>query len=256
MRQLLTLLLISCFTLANGQTSTQSADSGTIFYATLFNFIQDNQQKDLPDSFKQENLFNKLRSIIIRHPKDPNNFSLIALCINLKHQQVQTLIGLVDTSVYNSPWKASADNTVKRISVAETGKAFPTLFFTDSSGEELAISSLKGKVIYIDVWSSWCGPCREEIPEIKKIYRKYNSKGLEIIGISIDSDKQKWLKAIKEDKQNWKAYCELKDWRNNKFANRFSIFSIPANFLIDENGILVAQGISPESLRLWLARHY
>ncbi len=255
MRLLLTILLINCFTTSYSQSATQPVDSGRIFFANLFNFIKDNGEESTPVSIKQETLFNELRSVILRNPKDSNNFSHIAQCINLTYTQVQTLVSLVDTSVRNALWKAVVDNMMKRISAAETGRAFPPLTLTDTSGEELTISSLKGKVIYIDVWSSWCGPCREKLPEIRKINQEYNSKGLEIIGLSIDHDKQKWLKAIKEDNQTWKAYCELKQWSNNKFARRFSIYSIPANFLIDENGILVAQGISPGSLRSWLANH-
>jgi thiol-disulfide isomerase/thioredoxin len=255
MRLFLTILLINCFVCSYGQTPGQPVDSAAIFYADLFNYIKENQESKVPDSVKQENLFNEVGSIISRHPKEASNFTLIAQCFNLTYRQVQTLISLVDTAAYGSPWKAMADNVLKRISVAETGKPFPPLILSDTTGEELSIASLKGKIVYIDVWSSWCGPCREEIPEIKKIYKKYNSRGLEIIGISIDDDKEKWLKAIKEDKQTWKSYCELKHWQNNKLAKRFSIYSIPANFLIDENGILVGQNLDPESLRAWLVQH-
>lgn len=244
MRLLLTIALIICIKNSYSQTSAQA------HYTTVYNLNQ-----AAFDSVKQESFYTTLKSIVIQYPKDEFTFTLISKVGNLTYQQLNTLIHLVDSSIYNSPNKASADNTLKRVSIAETGKTFPPLILTDTTGEEFSISNMKGKILYIDVWSSWCGPCREEIPEIKKIYKKYNSMGLEIIGISIDSDKQKWLKAIREDKQTWKAYCELKDWRNNKFAKRFSIYSIPANFLIDEKGILVAQDLSPESLKLWLAQH-
>jgi thiol-disulfide isomerase/thioredoxin len=162
---------------------------------------------------------------------------------------------LVDTSIYKSAQKSYADVTLKRVSVAETGKPFPALTLIDTSGIEFPLSNLKGKIVLLDVWSSWCGPCREEIPALIKLYKKYNSKGFEIVSISMDEQKQQWLTAIKEDKQPWKAYCEFRNWRSNKFASRFSVYAIPANFLIDQNGILVGQNLSVENIKYWIQQH-
>ena len=215
MRLLLTIALIICIKISYGQTAAQS------HYSTLYN-----QSQDVFDSAKKENFYRALKAIIIQYPKDEFSFSLISLATNLTYQQVDTLISLTDPSIYKSPNKSSADVTLKRISVAETGKPFPSLILTDTTGEKTSIANLKGKVVFIDVWSSWCVSCREKIPDIKKIYQKYKNKGLEIIGISLDSDKQKWLNAIKKDKQPWKAYCELTSFTDykNTFANRFYIY--------------------------------
>ncbi len=246
MRLLLTIALTICIKISYSQTSAQA------HYTNMYNLNQ-----DVSDSVQQHKFFTELKSIVKKYPKDEFSFSLISLAINLTYQQVETLISLVDSSIYNSPNKSWADITLKRISVAQTGKQFPSLILTDSTGEELSISSLKGKVVFIDVWSSWCGPCREKIPGIKKVYQKYKNKGLEVIGISLDYNRQKWLNAIKEDKQPWKSYCEPTNFLNNKneFTKRFHIYGIPVNYLIDENGILVGQDLDPESLRSWLVQH-
>jgi thiol-disulfide isomerase/thioredoxin len=230
-------------------------DSANEHLSQIHQFIQTNESLNITDSVKRQNLYSELKSFILKYPANENNFMLIFGALNLTYKQVDTLIGLIDSSIYNSPQKSFADVTLKRLSVAETGKPFPALILTDTSGKEMSISDLKGKIVLIDVWSSWCGPCREQVPDLKKLYNKYNGQGFEIIGISMDDNKESWLKAIRQDKQPWKAYCEFRNWRYNKFAMRFSIYSIPANFLIDQNGILVGQDLSIESLSNWIAHH-
>ncbi|HMI79856.1 MAG TPA: TlpA disulfide reductase family protein [Ferruginibacter sp.] len=219
-------------------------------------FLQDNEKLKIPDTVKWQNLYRELKSFIIKHPKNENNFLFIFEGVNLTYKQVDTLVKLVDSSMNSSPQKAFADVLLKRLSVVETGKPFPALTLVDTLGQELSISDLKGKIVFIDVWSSWCGPCREQIPDLKKLYSKYHTKGFEVIGMSVDDNKEKWLKAIEKDKQTWKHYCEFRNWRYNKFAMRFSVFVIPANFLIDQNGILVGQDLSPEALSSWLAQNH
>jgi len=255
MRYLLSFLLIICFSYSFSQTVPEPKDPTDVLFSQMQMFIQENESLNIPDSVKRQNLYRELRAFIQKHPTNKNNFYLISTGLNLTYKQVDTLIGLVDSSMRNAPERSYADITLKRISVAETGKPFPPLILTDTSGNELAVSALKGKIVLIDVWSSWCVPCREQIPEIKKLYKKYNSKGLEIIGISMDDNKQNWLKAIQKDRQTWKAYCEFRNWRYNKFAIRFYVYAIPANYLIDENGILVGQDLSTEALNTWIAQH-
>lgn len=252
MRYFLSFLLFICF----NSSFSQPKDSTQLYLSQMQKFLQDNESLKTDDSVKRQNLYRELRSVIIKQPKNEINFILLLESINLTYQQVDTLVRLIDSSIYNSPQKAYSDVILKRLSVAETGKPFPELVLTDTAGNELPVSSLKGKIVFLDVWSSWCGPCREQIPALKKIYKKYNSKGLEVIGISMDDNKESWLKAIEKDKQTWRAYCEIRNWRYNKFATRFSIFAIPANFLIDQNGILVGQDLSPEALRSWLAKNH
>jgi thiol-disulfide isomerase/thioredoxin len=252
MRLLLLIILSISIKNSHCQTPVGSPASAQAHYTTLYI-----QSQDVFDAAKKEDFYRALRSIIIQYPKDEFSFSLIALAVNLTYQQVNTLISLTDPSISNSPNRSWADITLKRIAVAEAGKLFPSLILTDTTGEKTAVTDMKGKIVFIDVWSSWCVTCREKIPDIKKIYKKYKNKGLEVIGISLDDDRQKWLNAIKKDKQPWKAYCEPTKFSDNKndFTRRFQIYGIPVNYLIDENGILVGQDLEPESLNAWLAQH-
>lgn len=256
MRNLLFFLLFISFYPGFSQTPDESKDSTQQYLSRMQDFILYNEHLKAPDSVKRQNLYNELKAFITKHPAKEINFYFISSGLNLTRKQVETLISLIDSSIMNAPSKAFADVTLKRLAVAETGKPFPALTLRDTSGNELLVSSLKGKLVLLDIWSSWCVPCREQIPDLRILYKKYNSKGFEIIGISMDDSKQSWLKAIQQDKQSWKQYCELLNWRANKFAARFYTYSIPDNFLIDENGILVGQNLSAEVISAWVSQHY
>jgi peroxiredoxin len=255
MRCILIFILIFSFDHAFSQTITEAGDSA--YLSQMQAFFDNNENLPVPDSVKRQNLYNELRSSILKHPADEINFGMIYYWgLNLTYKQVDTLLGLIDPSLHNSPQRATADMILERLSVAETGKPFPPLTLKDTAGIVSNLSALKGKIVLIDVWSAGCVPCREQIPGLRKLYKKYNSKGFEMIGVSMDSNKQDWLKAISKDKQSWKEYCELVNWRANTFAKRFSVWSIPSNFLIDQDGILVGQNLSTEALRSWIEQHH
>lgn len=258
MRYVLLFILIICFNRSFSQVVSEAKDSTQAYLSKLQEFVDNNESLKVPDSIKQKNLYTTLRSAILQHPANEMSYNIIYYWgINLSYEQVDTLMNLIDHSIPGSTPRSWAEIILKRISVAETGKPFPSLILKDSSGNGLDISSLKGKVVLIDVWGSGCVPCRAQIPRLKKLYKKYSSKGFEIIGVSMDHDKQYWLKAIRQDKQTWKQYCELKSWINkeNEFAQRFFIYGIPANYFIDKDGILVGQDLSPEAIGNWLAQH-
>ena len=108
----------------------------------------------------------------------------------------------------------------------------------DVHGNEVSISEFKEKYVLIDFWASWCGPCRADNPNLVKAYETYNSKGFEIVGISLDTDKNAWLKAIKKDKLSWTNLSDLKGWQN-KLAQHYKIKGVPTNMLLDSNGQII-----------------
>lgn len=113
----------------------------------------------------------------------------------------------------------------------------------DREGNQLPLSTLDGKVVLIDFWASWCGPCRRENPHVVEAYKKYNKKGFEVYSVSLDSNKDRWLKAIDKDQLLWDSHVsDLKKW-DSQAAAAYGVKSIPATFLIDKDGKIVGRNL-------------
>lgn len=133
------------------------------------------------------------------------------------------------------------------------GKTPPELNFPTPDGGSLSLSSLKGKVVLIDFWASWCGPCRKENPKVVEMYNKYKDKGFAIYSVSLDNVKEKWVEAIKKDGLTWKTHVsDLKGWQSEPAA-LYGVKSIPQTFLIDKEGKIIARGLRGEQLEARLA---
>ncbi len=115
------------------------------------------------------------------------------------------------------------------------GYAFPTLEFTSLSGEQINMANLKGKVVLIDFWATWCGPCRRVMPDLVETYKEYHGKGFEIIGISLDKDRAQLEKYMQATGITWQQYFDGLVW-NNKISKRFGVRGIPHIVLLDKNG--------------------
>ncbi|PTS91989.1 hypothetical protein DBR11_27710 [Pedobacter sp. HMWF019] len=139
---------------------------------------------------------------------------------------------------------------------AKTGVGVrPDFTLPDREGKSFKLSSLKGKLVLVDFWASWCGPCRKENPNLVKAYEKYHSQGFEIVGVSLDDKKEAWIKAIDADKLTWIHVSDLKGWKSN-LAKEYGIRSIPTNFLVDRNGKIIAKDLRGEALEKKLSMIY
>jgi len=117
----------------------------------------------------------------------------------------------------------------------------------DANGNTISLSSFKGKYVLVDFWASWCAPCRKESPNLVKAYEKYRSKNFEILGVSLDQNKEKWLKAINDDHYTWTQVGDIKGWENAA-AREYGIQGIPFNVLLDPNGVIIARNLRGEAL--------
>jgi peroxiredoxin len=116
---------------------------------------------------------------------------------------------------------------------------------SDAKGNKISLASLKGKVVLIDFWASWCIPCRKNVPSLKKIYSKYKIKGFEIYGVSLDNYTDEWKTAIKEDKTTWLHVLDA----SGETASAWNVNYIPNTFLIDKTGKIIAVNASEEELQ-------
>ncbi len=140
---------------------------------------------------------------------------------------------------------AKRAETLKRVDIGQ-----PAVDFTlnDPDGNPIALSSFRGKYVLIDFWASWCKPCRMENPNVVKVYNDYKDKGFEILGVSFDEDKNKWVDAIKADHLTWSQVSDLKGWKSMA-AGLYAVNSIPHTVLIDPQGIIIAKNLRGDSLR-------
>ena len=136
---------------------------------------------------------------------------------------------------------------VKRLKGISVGDMAPDFTLNNPEGQDVTLSSLRGKYVLIDFWASWCGPCRMENPNVVKLYNKYKDKGFAIYGVSLDKDKAAWLAAIKKDNLTWTHGSDLKFW-NSAVAQTYGVSAIPATFLLDKEGKVIAKNLRGASL--------
>ncbi|MES2265359.1 MAG: TlpA disulfide reductase family protein [Bacteroidota bacterium] len=192
-----------------------------------------------------------IKSFITTHPT--SYISLLALSSvagpTPDVTEVEPLYNLLSADLKNSEGGKQLKLSIESLKITAIGALAPDFSQNDVNGNPVRLSAFRGKYVLLDFWASWCGPCRQENPNVVKMYNKYKGKNFTVLGVSLDKadGKSAWLAAIKNDGLTWTQVSDLKFW-NNLAASLYGVQSIPQNFLINPEGKIVAKNLRGDDL--------
>jgi peroxiredoxin len=162
-------------------------------------------------------------------------------------QFLDSLVTDLDTRYPNTKMITTLKQQLDEMRALSIGQPAPEISLPNPEGQTVNLSDLRGKYVLIDFWAAWCKPCREENPNVVRLYNKYNEKGFEVFGVSLDRTKEAWLRGIEEDGLEWTQVSDLQ-YFNSEAAAAYQINAIPATYLIDPEGNIIAKDLRGPSL--------
>lgn len=193
---------------------------------------------------------NVYESYILQHPNDDLCIYAMRIysSINMENPlDVKYLLSILGKELQETEEIIEIRKVAEENEKFMMGKKAPDFTQADTSGTAITLSSLYGKYVLIDFWASWCKPCRAQNPALVRLYKKYSDKGFTILGVSLDSKKEAWVKAIHGDKLQWPQVSDLKFW-SNAVARQYKISSVPQNYLLDSQGVIIGKNLDEMDL--------
>jgi peroxiredoxin len=200
-------------------------------------------------------LFKKLDTIITNNPS--NNYSSYVFLIQLRKEilnknQVEKLYHKIDTSALSIVQLEELNRIINPSQNLEVGRQLMDFSLPNTKKELISTKDFRGKVFLIDFWASWCAPCRRQNPDLLKIYEEFKNNDFEILGVSIDKDLDKWMSAVIKDELVWENVIDTRGQESEILVKYGATNSVPQNFLIDKNGVIIAKNISIIDLKKYL----
>lgn len=188
-----------------------------------------------------------METFVLEHPDSYVSLSILNDQGGVQNPNFESQFNSLSERVKTSDLGKELTTQLRATQTVEVGNPALDFVMNDTEGKPIALSSLRGKYVFLDFWASWCGPCRSENPHVKKAYEKLKGDNFEIIAVSLDNKKEHWLKAIKEDNLPWIHVSDLKGTKNEA-ALKYGVTGIPQNFLISPDGTILAKDFRGEDL--------
>ncbi len=216
----------------------------------MFNDLEEFYESNKDTEGFSLTFYQKIDELVTTFPNDEfvgEVFADVIMDPIFTYNQVVSTFRKIDTASIDPGDLENIKKSIRKMEMFQKGRSLYDFEAVDSLGETKSTSELLGKIFLVEFWASWCGPCKEEHPELNEIYEKYQPKGFEVFGVAFDENETAWKRAIARDNLRWTNTIIPEGFKSD-IAQKLHIQYVPSNFLIDREGKIIAYNIKPNKL--------